>query len=63
MGPTDAETLGPYGPRVRAVSAGFRCSPCASPVAVAKLRGCPDPLCMERLEVDLAERAALELMA
>ncbi len=63
MGPTDMETLAPYGPRARAISAGARCSPCASPFGISKLRWCPDPVCMAQLEVEAAERAALELLA
>ena len=63
MGPTDPETLAPYGRRAAAATSGARCSPCASPFAISKLRWCPDPVCMSGLSVDAVERAALELLA
>jgi heptosyltransferase-1 len=56
FGPTNPVTLAPYGPRARTIRAGVRCSPC-------RLRACPDPVCMQELTVDAAERAALELVA
>ena len=62
MGPTDPETLAPYGPRAAAINGGARCSPCASPFSISKLRWCPDPVCMRAITVDAAERAALELL-
>jgi len=55
FGPKDPSVLGPVGPRVRAVTAGVRCSPCA-------LRDCPDPVCMTALPVDLVEQNAMELL-
>lgn len=56
FGPKDPAVHAPAGPRVRAVRAGYRCSPCA-------LRFCPEPLCMAELSVDQVERTALELLS
>jgi ADP-heptose:LPS heptosyltransferase len=56
FGPKDPRVFAPAGPRVRAITAGVRCSPCA-------LRFCPDPVCMSSLTVDDVERHALELLA
>lgn len=55
FGPKDPAVMAPRGPRVRALRAGVRCSPCA-------LRFCPDPVCMTRLEVGDVARAALDLL-
>jgi len=55
FGPKDPAVMAPLGPRVRAVAAGVRCSPCP-------LRWCPDPVCMSELGVDQVERSALELL-
>ena len=54
-GPKDPARTGPFFDRSRVVRAGVACSPCT-------LRRCRDRLCMDRLPVEDATRAAEELL-
>jgi ADP-heptose:LPS heptosyltransferase len=54
-GPKDPAVTGPYFDRATVVRAGVACSPCT-------LRRCGDRICMQQLQVDEVEAAALSLM-